>query len=203
MLNNTFTNIVSAYIKEHHLLDRKSTHLVALSGGADSVSLLRVLLSLNYNVVAAHCNFHLRDQESERDELFCRELCKALDVNLHVTHFDTKAYSQKHHVSIEMAAREQRYQWFQQLIEQHHYASICVAHHADDAIETMFINIQAYTVSQAYALATDTLCVHCYVYRMMIYCPTCLLYDRSTLLTAVIKYQMCGAIKYAFTLCPY
>ena len=106
---------IQKYIEEKQLFTLHDKVLVALSGGADSVALLRVLLVLGYHCEAAHCNFHLRGEESDRDERFVNELCKGLGVTLHVTHFDTVAYASRHHVSIEMAAREMRYDWFEQL----------------------------------------------------------------------------------------
>lgn len=115
--------------------------LVALSGGADSVALLRVLLVLGYHCEAAHCNFHLRGEESDRDERFVNELCKGLGVTLHVTHFDTVTYASRHHVSVEMAAREMRYDWFEQLRKERGMAVIAVAHHRDDSVETFLLNL--------------------------------------------------------------
>ena len=105
------------------------------------MALLRVLLELEYNVEAIHCNFHLRDEESDRDEQFCETLCKNLNVPFHRVHFDTKAYSELHKVSIEMAARELRYGYFEQLREDLDAQGICVAHHRDDQVETILINL--------------------------------------------------------------
>ena len=124
-----------------HLLSRSATHLVALSGGADSVALLRVLLSLGYRVEAAHCNFHLRGKESDRDEAFCRQLCERLGVELHLAHFDTSEYAALHKMSIEMAARELRYRYFEELRRDIGADAICVAHHRDDAVETLLMNL--------------------------------------------------------------
>ena len=132
---------VGRYIEANSLLSRGGLHLVALSGGADSVALLRVLLSLGYRVEAMHCNFNLRGEESNRDEAFCKELCLSLGVQLHLAHFDTAAYSRLHHVSIEMAARNLRYSYFEQLREGLAAETICVAHHKDDCTETVLLNI--------------------------------------------------------------
>ena len=84
---------IQKYIEEKQLFTLHDKVLVALSGGADSVALLRVLLVLGYHCEAAHCNFHLRGEESDRDERFVNELCKGLGVALHVTHFDTVTYA--------------------------------------------------------------------------------------------------------------
>ena len=132
---------IQKYIEEKQLFTLHDKVLVALSGGADSVALLRVLLVLGYHCEAAHCNFHLRGEESDRDERFVNELCKGLGVTLHVTHFDTVAYASRHHVSIEMAAREMRYDWFEQLRKERGMAVIAVAHHRDDSVETLLLNL--------------------------------------------------------------
>ena len=132
---------VSAYVKKHNLLDSNELYIVALSGGADSVALLLLLHEHGYRVHAAHCNFHLRGDESDRDEAFCVELCERLGVELHRVHFDTQTYADLHKVSIEMAARELRYQWFEQLRKDIGAAGICVAHHRDDSVETVLLNL--------------------------------------------------------------
>lgn len=132
---------VAQYIEQERLFDKRDKILVALSGGADSVALLRLLLSLEYTCEAAHCNFHLRGTESDRDEAFVRHLCKELQVNLHVIHFDTKKIAEERHISIEMAARELRYNWFEKLRKECHAAVIAVAHHQDDSVETFLLNL--------------------------------------------------------------
>jgi len=88
-----------------------------------------------------HCNFHLRGAESDRDEEFCRNLCDKHDVPLHVKNFDTKTYAHEHKVSIEMVARELRYAWFEEMRQKYDAADILVAHHQDDNIETMLLNL--------------------------------------------------------------
>ena len=128
-------------IERHQLLSVDSKYLVALSGGADSVCLLLVLKELGYQLEAVHCNFHLRGDESDRDEMFCEVLCKRLGIPFHRIHFDTQMYAELHHVSIEMAARELRYKYFEQLCDDIHAAGICVAHHRDDSVETVLINL--------------------------------------------------------------
>ena len=132
---------IETYVKKHNLLDANDLYIVALSGGADSVALLLLLHEAGYKVHAAHCNFHLRGAESDRDERFCEELCNRLGVELHRAHFDTHAYAELHKVSIEMAARELRYRWFEQLCEDVGAAGICVAHHRDDSVETVLLNL--------------------------------------------------------------
>ena len=115
--------------------------LVALSGGADSVALLRVLLAAGCDCRAAHCNFHLRGEESMRDERFVRDLCQHLDVPLTVKDFDVAAWQQEHGGSTEMACRELRYAWFEEEFERQGCGLIAVAHHADDQVETFFLNL--------------------------------------------------------------
>lgn len=134
-------NKVAAFIAGNRLLDREAKHLVAVSGGADSVALLLVLRRLGYDVEAAHCNFRLRDAESDRDEQFVVQLCKEQSVKLHLIHFDTKTYAEVHQVSIEMAARELRYRYFEQLRQDIGAGMVCVAHHQDDAVETLLMNL--------------------------------------------------------------
>ena len=132
---------VDAYINKYKLLNTNDLYLVALSGGADSVVLLSLLKEHGFNVHAAHCNFRLRGAESDRDEAFCVDLCRQLDVELHRVHFDTRTYADLHKVSIEMAARELRYRWFEQLRQDIGAAGICVAHHRDDSVETVLLNL--------------------------------------------------------------
>ncbi len=134
-------NKVSDFIAKHELLDKNGLHVVALSGGADSVALLLVLLRLGYRVEAAHCNFQLRGDESNRDEDFVRQLCKDKGIALHLIHFDTRTYAELHQVSIEMAARDLRYRYFEQLRQDIGADDICVAHHRDDAVETLLMNL--------------------------------------------------------------
>ena len=132
---------VRRYIERERLLDKTKRYLVAVSGGADSVCLLLMLKEMGYDVEVAHCNFNLRGEESRRDEMFVLELCKKHGIELHLIHFDTKIYASLHHVSIEMAARDLRYRYFEQLRQDLGFDGICVAHHLDDSVETMLMNL--------------------------------------------------------------
>ena len=132
---------VQKFIEEKKLFNLQDKILVALSGGADSVALLRVLQSLGYTCECAHCNFHLRGLESDRDEDFVRQLCEKQGIPLHVTHFDTSAYAKENHISIEMAARELRYEWFEHIRKEIGASVIAVAHHRDDSVETFLLNL--------------------------------------------------------------
>ena len=134
-------NRVRAYLEQHELLQSNEGVLVALSGGADSVALLRVLLCLGYDCYAVHCNFHLRGEESNRDEAFVVKLCQLLGVPYEVIHFDTEAYAAEQKISIEMAARELRYREFERIREARGLGAIAVAHHRDDAVETLLLNL--------------------------------------------------------------
>ena len=132
---------VETFIRQQHLLQSDGRYLVALSGGADSVCLLLVLKQLGYFVEAIHCNFHLRGEESDRDENFCRNLCAQKQIPLHLVHFDTREYAQLHKVSIEMAARQLRYHHFASLCHDLGFDGVCVAHHQDDVAETVLMNL--------------------------------------------------------------
>lgn len=141
MSNNPFLTKISDFIAAKQLLSKEQKYIVTLSGGADSVTLLFVLKQLGYDIEAAHCNFKLRGSESDRDEGFCRKLCERENIHLHVVHFDTRAYAALHKVSIEMAARNLRYSYFEQLRKDIGAGGICVAHHSDDSVETLLLNL--------------------------------------------------------------
>ena len=132
---------VAAYIQKHGLLPGKATVIVGFSGGADSVALLVLLQRLGYCCVAAHCNFHLRGSESDRDEAFAEGFARELGVVFEKTGFDTKAYAAENKLSVEMAARELRYRWFEALRLKHKAEAIAVAHHRDDNVETVLLNV--------------------------------------------------------------
>ena len=134
-------NKVKSYIKKHKLLNDNDLYLVALSGGADSVALLLLLDEMGFKLHAIHCNFHLRGEESDRDEQFCETLCQQKSIPFHRIHFDTLTYAETHKVSIEMAARELRYRYFETLRQDIGAQGICVAHHRDDSVETVLLNL--------------------------------------------------------------
>ena len=136
-----FTRQIAKFIASERLLSHDARVLVALSGGADSVALFCVLKQLGYALSAVHCNFHLRGAESDRDETFVRDLCRKEHVPLEVVHFDTIAYAARHKMSIEMAARELRYEAFETLRREQGAEAIAVAHHRDDSVETLLLNL--------------------------------------------------------------
>ncbi|GHV14530.1 tRNA(Ile)-lysidine synthase [Bacteroidia bacterium] len=132
---------VQQYISEHQLLEEGAKVIVGVSGGADSVALLDILHSLKYECIVAHCNFHLRGEESNRDAFFVEELCDRYKLKYERVDFDTEAYAAIYSVSIEMAARDLRYDWFEQLRVIHLADRIAVAHHRDDSVETILLNL--------------------------------------------------------------
>lgn len=130
------------FIARNNLLSPgNSPVIVGLSGGPDSVALLSALQKLGYNCIAAHANFHLRSEESDRDELFVRSLCKELQIELHTIDFQTVEFSKKEGISIEMAARKLRYEWFEKLAVDTGAQAIAVGHHLDDNLETVLLNL--------------------------------------------------------------
>ena len=137
---------VVKYIRDKELLEKGDRVLVCVSGGADSVALLDVLQRGGYECVVAHCNFHLRDEESDRDERFVREVIgerlKAKGEKLCVKDFDTVGYAQEKGISIEMAARELRYRWFAEVAAETGCKAIAVAHHQNDQAETVLLNLK-------------------------------------------------------------
>ncbi|MEI8086607.1 MAG: tRNA lysidine(34) synthetase TilS [Paludibacter sp.] len=132
---------VQNYIENHKLLVPKGRVIVGVSGGADSMALLHILLELGYECVIAHCNFHLRMEESDNDETFVRNYARSIKVPFYSIDFETTKYASDHHISIEMSARDLRYKWFYELLQKHDAQAIAVAHHADDSIETLLMNL--------------------------------------------------------------
>lgn len=132
---------IAHFIASNNLLVKEKKYLIALSGGADSVCLLLVLDKLGYNIEAVHCNFNLRGDESSRDEQFCIELCEKRNIKIHLAHFDTNSYALLHKTSIEMAARNLRYSFFENLRHDIGADGVCVAHHQNDCAETLIMNL--------------------------------------------------------------
>lgn len=132
---------VQAFILQENLPLAPAKIIVGLSGGADSVALVHILQRLGYSCVLAHCNFHLRGAESDRDEAFTQNLAVKLGLQYFKTDFDTQQYAKSNGLSIEMAARELRYAWFETLRIELGASAIAVAHHADDVVETFMMNL--------------------------------------------------------------
>jgi len=115
--------------------------LLACSGGVDSVVLAHLCKSEGLDIALAHCNFKLRGTESDGDEAFVRNLASSLELEVLVKEFDTLDYAQNHRGSVQMAARELRYQWFNQLLADKSFDCLLTAHHLDDDLETFLINL--------------------------------------------------------------
>ncbi|MDE5665919.1 MAG: tRNA lysidine(34) synthetase TilS [Duncaniella sp.] len=141
-MSDKFCNKVRKFTTDNNLAgSHGDTIIVGLSGGADSVALLSVMLELGYECVATHCNFHLRGNESMRDENFCRELCRELSVELLTVDFDVSERCRHTGESVEMACRELRYDWWNGLINKGIGNLIAVGHHREDNVETFFLNL--------------------------------------------------------------
>lgn len=132
---------LQTYITKHNLANSGTSILVACSGGVDSMVLIDVLLKLNYNISIAHCNFQLRGEESNADELFLHDFAVKHSLPFYSVKFDTKAFKKDKTISTQMAARELRYNWFEQIRKENHYHCIATAHHTDDQLETILLNI--------------------------------------------------------------
>jgi len=122
-------------------LSKKTKILLTVSGGLDSMALLHLFHLSGFSIEVAHCNFNLRGEESNGDEQFVKETCDALDISFHCKHFDTETYSQLEGVSIQMAARDLRYTWFEELRRENQFDYIATAHHQDDQVETLLLNL--------------------------------------------------------------
>ena len=131
---------IKQFFKEHEI-DKKAGFIIAVSGGADSITLLHAFKYLNLRIYALHCNFNLRGKESNMDEQFVKRFCETYGIPMSVKHFDTQEYAKQKGISIEMAARELRYEWFEEMRQKKKMDYIVVGHHADDLAETLFINI--------------------------------------------------------------
>ena len=115
--------------------------LLACSGGLDSVVLAHLCKALKFDFALAHCNFSLRGTESDGDEDFVRELASTFEIDVYVKQFDTEQYAEEQRLSVQMAARELRYKWFDELLQSKRYDYVLTAHHADDSLETFLINL--------------------------------------------------------------
>lgn len=130
-----------SYISNQKLFTHADKLLLAVSGGADSMAMTHILHKHKYDISVAHCNFNLRGSESDTDEAFIRDFCTKSNIPFFSTAFDTKKHASETKASIEMAARELRYSWFEELCAKHQFNKIAVAHNSNDVVETFFINL--------------------------------------------------------------
>lgn len=129
------------HIEKEKLFGRNEKLLVAVSGGLDSVVLLHFLHKMEMDCVVAHCNFQLRGKDSEEDAAFVQNLAETYEYSFCTIAFDTTAFAEENRISIEMAARDLRYEWFEKIRKENECQYILTAHHADDVLETVLINL--------------------------------------------------------------
>jgi tRNA(Ile)-lysidine synthase len=137
MMLDAFLN----YITRENLFASGDRILLAVSGGMDSVAMAELFYMAGFDFGIAHCNFALRGDESDADEVFVKAMADKMRVPVHVKRFKTRDYAREHHLSIQMAARELRYEWFDEIRHHKRYVCVATAHHGDDRIETFFINL--------------------------------------------------------------
>lgn len=129
------------HIQRHQLCKTTDKILLAVSGGIDSMVMLRLFVEAGYRVGVAHCNFQLRGNDSDADEALVQKICDRHSIPFHVNHFETAAYTQEKGLSIQLAARELRYDFFERLRNLHHYHFVATAHNLNDSIETVVLNL--------------------------------------------------------------
>lgn len=140
-MNTNLSDAFRRYIAENDLATHDDRILLTVSGGVDSMVMLSLFVEAGYSVGVAHCNFQLRGAESEEDEVLVEQQAAAFGVPFYNRRFETVAEMERTGESMEMAARRLRYAWFNDLSREHGYTAIAIAHHADDSIETFFINL--------------------------------------------------------------
>ncbi|MBI4648544.1 MAG: tRNA lysidine(34) synthetase TilS [Bacteroidia bacterium] len=134
-------NIFKQYIKANNLFNNTNRLLIAVSGGIDSVVLLDLIVKAGFKTGIAHCNFKIRSKESDHDEKFVRNLAKKYGLPVYINHFNTKKYAKEKGISVQMAARELRYEWFEQIRQEKNFDYIVIAHNRDDVAETFLLNL--------------------------------------------------------------
>ena len=134
-------NQLLQYIKSNNLCDLNGKIICAVSGGVDSMVMAYILHKLELNIIIATCNFNLRDKESDKDQQLVEQFCLKNNISFRTISFDTKKYAKEKKLSIQMAARELRYNWFLKLLKAEKADYIAIAHNLNDSIETFFINL--------------------------------------------------------------
>jgi len=132
---------LQAFIQNENIFNSGNKLLLAISGGVDSVVLLHLLTQAEYNIAIAHVNFNLRGVESIADLHFVEQLAKQYKVTFYTTLFETETYAKQNQISIQMAARDLRYSWFEEIRLKHTFDFIATAHHQDDNLETILLNL--------------------------------------------------------------
>ncbi len=140
-LNKSIIKQTAEYIEQNELCTHNDRILLAVSGGVDSMVMTRILLSLDYQVAIAHCNFKLRKKASDKDQAFVSTYAQIWKTPFFSKDFDTKEHAKKNKLNIQEAARNLRYTWFSEIMEENDYNLLAVAHHMDDQIETVLMNI--------------------------------------------------------------
>lgn len=138
-------NTIQEFLKKHQLSRDSSNALLACSGGIDSIVLGQVMVKLGFSFAIAHCNFQLRGEDADGDEQFVRHFAKQHNLPFHSIKFDTSLYANSHKISTQMAARELRYTYFEQLQNEEEFDAILIGHHLDDSLETILINLSRST----------------------------------------------------------
>jgi tRNA(Ile)-lysidine synthase len=135
------TEAFKKFIADNNLISPGDLVLLAVSGGIDSMVMAHLFLQERYDVGIAHCNFSLRGRESDKDEEMVRQFAETNNITFHCKRFDTRSYARTNRISIQMAARDLRYKWFNELMKENGYTSIAIAHNLNDNIETLLINL--------------------------------------------------------------
>lgn len=137
LLNKEFTE----FILKNNIIDKSQSILITVSGGIDSIILLDLFTKNKYKFEVAHCNFKLRGEDSEKDAIFVEDLCNKNNITFHKIEFETSKYAKDNGISIQMAARDLRYNWFEKIREENNLDFIATAHNKNDIAETMLLNI--------------------------------------------------------------
>ena len=133
--------VFKAYLEEQHLCSFGDRILLAVSGGIDSVVMAHLFREADFTCAIAHCNFQLRGEDSESDEVFVRSLGASLEMPVYVKRFDVEETTREKGISVQMAARELRYNWFEELIQEYSFDLVATAHNSNDSVETFFLNL--------------------------------------------------------------